>query len=91
MAERIVEVIWEDAASSHGWQETDELPQVGLVRIVGYVDRDDEEGIRVVEARATFSTKGGRSKPRAREWGCATMIPRSAIREVHELTRKRRS
>jgi hypothetical protein len=83
---RITEVEWEDASSSHGWQEKADLPNPWIVHTVGYVDRDDDEGIVLVEARV-FSGDFGRDSPkdRKRNYGCATAIPRSAIRKITEL------
>ena len=89
--ERIVEVEWEDTAASHGWQERDDLPETWLIHTVGYVDREDEAGIRLYEGRSISDVTGSdHSKKRARDIGCATMIPRSAIRKVTELGPKRK-
>ena len=90
MPDRIVEVEWEDTASTHGWQKHDEMPETWLIRTVGYVDREDDVGVRLYEARSISDTSGKvHREQRARDYGCATMIPRSAIRKVTELTRKR--
>lgn len=86
MAERIVEVEWEDSSCTHGWHEGADLPEIWTVFSVGYVERDDQRGIRLTEARATHS---GRGKPGSRDFGCSNMIPRSAIRKVRELKRGR--
>ena len=84
VGERIVEVCWEDTLTRHGWSSSDELPiQAWQVRSVGYVTQDDDAGLVVVEARG--ETKSGVGK----DYGCATFVPRSAIRKVTELTRKR--
>ena len=86
MTDRIVEVIWEDASSRHGWQ-SEEQAQVNpwIVHSLGYVLEDDERHIRIMEARAEASD----SDNTARDHGCATSIPRSAVRKVTELARKR--
>ena len=84
MAERIVEVEWVDTLTRHAWSSSDELPtKCWQIRSVGYVVQDDDVGIVVVEAR------GDASDLDVKDHGCATMIPRSAIRKVTELTRKR--
>ena len=83
MAERIVEVEWEDTLTRHGWSGSDELPKkCWQIRSVGYVIQDDDVGIVVVEAR------GEAPNLDTKDYGCATMIPRSAIRKVTELLRK---
>jgi hypothetical protein len=88
MSERIVEVEWEDAASTHGWHEADDLPESWTIHSVGYVERDDGRGIRLTEGKPQLE---GRQKKGARDYGCTTMIPRSAIRKVTELKRGRRN
>jgi hypothetical protein len=91
MSERIVEVEWEDTAATHGWQEGKDFPETWLIHSVGYVDRDDDAGMRLYEARSISDVSGtGHSRGRARDYGCATMIPRSAIRKVTELKATRR-
>ena len=86
MAERIVEVEWLDTASTHGWHDEEDLPEAWIITTVGYVQRDDERGVRLTEGRPHLE---GRQKKGAREFGCTTMIPRSAIRKVTELRRGR--
>ena len=90
MSERIVEVEWEDTAATHGWQKHDDMPEPWMIHSVGYVDRDDKLGIRLYEARSISYTGGDElPKGKSRDFGCASMIPRSAIRKVTELSRKR--
>ena len=82
---RIVEVEWEDTLTRHGWSSSDELPtQAWLIHSVGYVTQDDKAGLVVVEARGESASGVGK------DYGCATFIPRSAIRKVTELSRRRR-
>lgn len=90
MAERIVEVEWEDSACSHGWQTRGDLPETWIARSVGYVDRDDADGIRIYEGRSIIDTKGREHKKESvRDYGCAMMIPRISIRRVRELGYRR--
>lgn len=85
MADRIVEVVWEDTLTRHAWSSHDELPtQAWQIRSVGYVTQDDDRGLVVVEAR------GESGSSVSKDYGCATFIPRSAIRKVTELSRGRR-
>ncbi len=85
MLDRIVEVKWEDTLTRHAWSSHDELPtQAWLIQSVGYVMQDDDAGLVVVEARSESG-----SSVVSKDYGCATFIPRSAIREVIELARKR--
>jgi hypothetical protein len=84
MAERIVEVEWEDANSGHGWLRNDELPRLLVICSLGSMIRDDKEGILLVESWAKPPVPEGQ-KP----YGCATLIPRSAIRKVTELKHAR--
>lgn len=84
-AERIVEVLWEDTLTRHAWSNLEDLPtHPWAIRSVGYVFQDDERGIVLVEAR------GESGSSVSKDFGCATMIPRSAIRKVTELKRGRR-
>ena len=84
MSERIVEVVWEDTLTSHAWNSREEMPTATwTIHSVGYVVQDDDAGLLIVEAK-------GEAQPRStKDYGCATIIPRSAIREVSELSRKR--
>ena len=82
MTERMVEVAWEDSAGTSGWQREDNLPHPSLIRSMGYVRQDDEEMMLLVEA---FSE----NVDKISLLGNATAIPRSAIRHVWELRRKR--
>lgn len=87
--DRIVEVEWEDSASTHGWQVHKDMPETWLVLTVGYVDREDDEGIRLYEARG-FTPPAYKGTGQSRDYGCATMIARSAIRKVTDLGPKRK-
>lgn len=85
MTDRIVEVEWEDTLTRHAWSSKDDLPtQAWQIHSVGYVARDDKAGLVLVESRGESGTKI------SRDYGCATFIPRSAIRKVTELSRRRR-
>ena len=84
MQQRIVEVEWEDTLTRHAWSNAEELPtQAWMIHSVGYVMQDDDAGLVVVESRGD---SGNRT---SKDFGCATFIPRSAIRKVTELVRKR--
>ena len=84
MTERIVEVEWEDTLTRHAWSNVDELPaQAWWIHSVGYVTQDDDAGLVVVESRGDSGSRA------SKDYGCATFIPRSAIRKVTELSRKR--
>ena len=84
--ERLVEIEWVDTLSRHAWSTLDELPtQAWMIRSVGYVTQDNDEGIVIVEARASGDSEDAISK----SYGCATFIPRSAIQKVTTLSRKR--
>ena len=77
MNKRIVEVEWEDSAVTHGW--THDEPAIDAVSAftAGYIIGDDPEGVSLV-----FNTAVG-------QHCCSVFIPRSAIRKVTELSRKR--
>jgi hypothetical protein len=88
MSERIAEVEWVDTLTKHGWLAPADVPtKPWLIHSVGYVFQDDAEGIVLLEARGDSENSGERMK----DCGCATMIPRSAIRKVTELRRGRRN
>ena len=87
MPERIVEVLWEDTATGHGWQSGAADLKTAMCRTVGYVVQEDDEVIVTVETSIDIEPDG---EPKTeKRWGCATAIPRSAIRKVTELARKR--
>ncbi len=83
MAERIVEVEWGDSISRHGWSARVVQP-AGAIHSLGYVEKDDEEGIILLSGMADAETTGD-------PYDCSTFIPRSAIRKVTELTRSRKA
>jgi len=86
MSERIVEVEWEDTITRHAWSNVDELPTHAWgIHSVGYVIQDDDDALVLVEARG----EGGSNV--SKDVGCATLIPRSAIRKVTELSKARHS
>lgn len=84
MAERVVEVEWEDSNSSHGWGYDQDLPGFLAIISVGMVLRDDDAGMLLVESWVKPPVPDGQ-KP----YACSTAIPRSAIRKVTELRRGR--
>lgn len=85
--ERIVEIEWEDAAQTHGWQKRIHLPAgTDTNRSVGYVVEENDQHILVTESLAPSDVPDGVSPS---PYGCTLIIPRSAIRHVWELRRKR--
>ena len=83
MTERIVEVTWVDSSLRHGWQDRDGLDQqVAQCASFGIVEKDDETGILLLFQTATYE---GDDKG----FCCSSFIPRSAIRKVTELVKKR--
>ena len=85
--ERIVEVEWEDSFSRFGWQVESQLPRgASICHSIGYVYEEGEKGIGLCESVSD-------RPPTADEdhgFGHSTFIPRSAIKQVTELSRKRR-
>ena len=79
MAERIVEVEWEDSVGRHGWADHLVEPGIGI-RSVGYVEKDDEDGMILLTGRDASETS-------ADQYDCSKFIPRGAIRKVTELKR----
>ena len=91
MTERIVEVEWEDCSGRHGWMTPEELREYTsdrefVVTTLGYVQEDYNGGIVLTEALPADGTR----KDGHRMIGCTTFVPRSAIRKVTELSRKRK-
>ena len=85
MAERIIEVDWEDTFAKCGWQpQVTESPKDPLVKSVGYVRVDDERGLVITAGYIKQNWRGEFVDD------CATFIPRSAIRKVTELRPKGR-
>ena len=83
MSNRIIEVEWEDTVVRHGW--TDKLVQVSssLIISVGYAEQDDKQGIVLLSGHDASEFSGD-------QYDCSKFIPRSAIRKVTELSRKRK-
>lgn len=80
----MVEVEWEDCAVRHRWQDLKAaFPNLVLARSMGYVLRDDEDGIVLTESLDMDIIEADQLR------GCTAAIPRSAIRKVWELRRKR--
>ena len=76
-SERVVEVLWEDTMGGHGWSE-EPVKATALIASVGYLHRDDEEGVVLVESK-------DRGPGAVKKYGCSTMIPRSAVRGMRVL------
>ena len=75
---RVAEVTWEDSRGKHGWTEdVGEFP-LPEIRSIGYVMRDDEQGVILTES---IDPSTSTTSP----YGCSTAIPRSAIRKVKYL------
>ena len=75
---RVAEIYWEDSRGKHGWtNEIQDVPKA-TIRSVGYVSKDDDEGVILVESVDLVEETTSR-------WGCSTAIPRSAIRKVRYL------
>jgi len=75
---KIAEVYWEDTRGKHGWTDAIVPVPEATIRSIGYVAKDDESGVILVESVDT--AEGTTSR-----WGCSTAIPRSAIRKVKYL------
>ena len=85
---RIVEVEWEDATQTHGWSKRSQVPaHPDMNRSVGYVVEENERHLLITEALVDDGNtpEGVSHSP----YGCTLSIPRSAIRKVWELRRKR--
>ena len=88
---RIVEVEWEDAATTHGWQHKDQLLNCAeQCRSLGYVIEDNERYILLTESETSDTEKEPREGIRPYPYGCSILIPRSAIRKVTELRRAKK-
>ena len=83
MSNRIIEVEWEDTVGRHGW--TDKLVQISnrFISSVGYAEQDDKQGIVLLSGHDASEFSGD-------QFDCSKFIPRSAIRNVTELSRKRK-
>ena len=82
MSERIVEVEWEDTVGRHGWSDHVVDISKRAIQSVGYVNKDDVEGMVLFTGRDN-------SEFAIDQYDCSKFIPRSAIRKVTELSRKR--
>ncbi len=80
--DRIVEVRWEDTTGRHGWSDHVVEPMADQICSVGYVMKDDDKGM-ILLAGWDGSTVA------IDQYDCSKFIPRSAIRKVTELSRKR--
>ena len=84
MADRIVEVEWEDSVHADGWKLNTEIASMkpAMVKTVGYVRQDSDEMILVLSDVAVHVDDGTEGRP--------LVIPKSAVRKVTELGPKRR-
>ncbi len=84
MAERIVEVLWEDANTHHNWHRNDTpLIRPSACRTVGYVlDDTKQELILTMGFDEQIDHPGNRD--------CTTAIPKKAIRTVRTLARRKK-
>ena len=87
MPERIVEVEWEDSCGADRWLTEDDRDEFFaqpplLLHTVGFVVRDDEQALGLAEAVPANPSPG-------KQWGSCIIIPRSAIRKITELARRR--
>ena len=84
MEDRIVLVEWEDTNGSHGWQLESELPGLAEIKSVGFVVAENDEAITLIES-ISEADAGNRPGAQHRRFGCATIIPLSAVHKVTEL------
>lgn len=89
MTERIVEIRWQDTATAHGWHSGTDPINPSMCRTVGYLIKEDDEAIVVVESMVEAEPDD--ELQTLKRFGCSTSIPRSAIRKVTELTSRRPS
>ena len=84
---RIVEVEWEDSNAVHGWHKSEDNDYTTSPCVsVGYVVDDRDEAISLAES---LDQSPDKPNVKIHNHGCVTTIPRSAIRKVTELSRKR--
>ena len=84
MAERIVEVEWEDATTTHGWQQKDQAANASdKCRTVGYLLKETKQGVSLTDARV--DDRGDPAGVVSSSYGCTQFIPRSAIRKMRTL------
>lgn len=78
MMNQPVEVVWQDAAASHGWGTLEEkLADTGLrsdVHSLGYLVHADDQGIYFAECMTN-----------AESYGCVTFTPWGMIRSVRAI------
>ncbi len=87
MAERIVEVLWEDSAQVGPWHDDEDIPPVSPIVSRGLLYREDDTEMVLVQSMNL--AKDGPQVKMAKLAG-SLVIPRSAIRKVTELRRGRR-
>ncbi len=75
---KILEVEWDDSRGAHGWRTDVVKPPTKPCSSVGYVEKDDDEGVILYESIDLDPSTTHR-------YGCSTFIPRSAIRKTTQL------
>ena len=79
MAAKIAEVVWVDTHCEHGW--TNDVPEPGPIKSVGYVIRDDEEAVTLSESIDLVEN--------TKRYGCLTSIPKNGVISVRYLKGKK--
>ncbi len=79
----IVEVVWMDSSSTHGWHKKQDLAELCECVSVGFLLKEGGEYVLLAETLALDGDDG------RHEYGCSSAIPRSTIRKITKLSRGR--
>ena len=73
---KIVEVVWRDHATRHGW--TAKLSEPVTIREIGYLAEETDEYYCLVDSEVT-------DDPEASRWGCSTAVLKTDVISIKEM------
>ncbi len=85
----VVEIVWEDTMTQHGWNKHREALEVntGLATTVGFLIEDATDAVRISSSAMHIPEKEfGRSS----RFDCVTVIPKSAVRSMRQIRKARK-
>lgn len=85
----VVEIVWEDTMTQHGWNKHREALEVTteLATTVGFLVEDAADAIRVSASAMHIPEK---EFARSSRFDCVTVIPKSAVRSMRQMRKARK-
>lgn len=85
----VVEVVWEDSTTQHGWNKSEEALEVvpDFATSVGFLIEETPKLVRIAKSTVHVAEK---DYERSSRFSCVTVIPRSAVRSMRRLRKARK-